>query len=198
MKITFENVTKKFADKTVLDNFSLTLDLSGITIIMGESGCGKTTWLRLLAGLEKPDGGRITGVPEKISFMFQEDRLLNKSTALENISVVDTRGKADEYLERVFLGSEKNTPSIQLSGGMKRRVALARALCFDSSLVILDEPFKGLDEELKDKMISLVKQESENRPFIIVEHEREEAHTLSCNILEFSGIPFNLIKQHKM
>ena len=170
--IVIENLSKSFDKKLVFDKLSLNIELNGITVIMGESGCGKTTLLRIIAGLEKYDGGSVLGAPEKISFMFQEDRLL-----------VSDGETAEKYLEKVELADDKNTLASELSGGMKRRVALARALAYNSELVILDEPFKGMDAELKQKMMELVKAESKTRPFIIVAHEPDEAEFLADSLI---------------
>ncbi len=189
--ISIKNLSKSYADKSVIKDFSFDLDISDINVFMGNSGCGKTTLLRLIAGLEKPDSGKITGVPDNISFMFQEDRLLEWLSAEENIRIVSDTDRAKEYLKKVCLDGEAETRACELSGGMKRRVALARALAHDSGLVILDEPFKGLDTELKQKMLSLVKEESEKRAVIAVVHEAEEAEALSGKIYRFKGIPLS-------
>ena len=148
---------------------------------MGESGVGKTTLARMIAGLEKPDFGEISGVPEAVSFMFQEDRLLPWFSARENVEYVSDKETADYYLEKVLLGGEKDTPVSDLSGGMKRRVALARALAYKSELVILDEPFKGLDFELKKKMTALILEEK--RRFLIITHEVEDAALLGAKVI---------------
>ncbi len=181
-RIKIENLSKSFESKSVFQGFSLDIELDGITVIMGESGCGKTTLLRIIAGLEKYNG-TVSGVPESISFMFQEDRLLEWYSALENVSLVSNAETAEKYLEKVELAKDINTQVSQLSGGMKRRVALARALAYNSQLVILDEPFKGMDIELKQKMMALVKEESKTRPFIVVAHEPDEADFLADNLI---------------
>lgn len=183
MTVTLKNIKKTYGDKIVFDGFSREIDLDRPTVIMGESGAGKTTLVRMIAGLERPDFGEISGVPEAVSFMFQEDRLLPWLTARENVAYVSDALTADRYLDSVFLGDEKDTPVLRLSGGMKRRVALARALAYNSGLVILDEPFKGLDADLKRKIISLILKESEKRCFLAVTHEKEDAILLNANII---------------
>lgn len=187
--VSISKLKKSYGEKIVADGFSIELPIDGVTVLTGESGCGKTTLLRLIAGLEKPDCGEITGVPEKISFMFQEDRLLEWYSAYENIKYVSDKETAEKYLEKVFLTDDRDTPASSLSGGMKRRVALARTLAYESGLVILDEPFKGMDYELKIKMIELVLNESKNRPFIVVVHESEEAKLLGGIHIHLGGIP---------
>ena len=182
-EIIIDKLSKSYGNKTVFKELSLSVSLEGITVIMGESGCGKTTLLRILAGLEKSDSGSITGLPEKISFMFQEDRLLEWYSAFENVKLVSDETAAEKYLDAVELANDKNTAVSQLSGGMKRRVALARALAYSSQLVILDEPFKGMDIELK-QMMELVKKESASRAFIVVAHEPQEAEFLADRLIK--------------
>ena len=181
MKIQINNLCKKYGKKVIFDNFSASVDFDGILMVKGKSGLGKTTLIKMLAGLEKPNSGEISVPAEKISFMFQEDRLLPWFSAKENIEYVSDGKAADYYLERVLLCGEKDTLVSELSGGMKRRVALARALAYKSELVILDEPFKGLDIELKKKMIALILEEK--RQFLIITHEAEDAVLLGANVI---------------
>ena len=187
-EIILNNISKYYGNKKVIENLSLKIDLSGVSIIMGESGCGKTTLLRLLTNLEKTDSGEITGVPDKVSFMFQEDRLLEQFSALENVKLVSDIPTAEKYIDKVFLADDKDTPVSELSGGMKRRVALARAMAFNSKLIILDEPFKGMDADLKAEMIKMVVDEGKSRPVIVVVHEEEEAQMLSGIVIKLNKI----------
>ncbi|MEG0546686.1 MAG: ATP-binding cassette domain-containing protein [Oscillospiraceae bacterium] len=190
MEIKIENLNKSYKEKIVIKNFSLTLKIDKTIAVMGESGCGKTTLLRLIAGIEKPDSGKITKPPTKISFMFQEDRLLPWLNAFENVKLVGSEDTAKKYLSLLGLENDFNTKPNELSGGMQRRVALARALSFNSDLIILDEPFKGIDESLKDKLIEVIK--SEKRDIILVTHNKSDAKKLTDNILTFRGIPLEL------
>lgn len=183
-EIIIKSLSKSYDGKTVFNNLNINIPLEGITLLTGESGKGKTTLLRIIAGLETADSGEISNTPEKISFMFQEDRLIEWLSAEDNISIVSDKEKADKYLKEVELYNDKDKIAKELSGGMKRRVALARALAFDSNLVILDEAFKGMDTTLKQKMMDLVIKESKKRPFIIVVHEPEEASYLSKKIIK--------------
>ena len=157
----FKNITKKFgnrkAERTVLDNFSLSLPQGSKTVIMGESGCGKTTLLRIAAGLEKPDGGSFVS-DEKIAVMFQEPRLLPWKTALENVTAVLPKEKfqlAKEYLSEAGLDADFEKYPHELSGGMAQRVAYARFLAFaeaeDATLLLLDEPFRLLTARRRKK-----------------------------------------------
>ncbi len=184
MKIQINNLTKKYGDKVVFDNYTNTFDFNGILLIKGVSGLGKTTLMRLIAGLEKADKGEIKKDVKSISFMFQEDRLIPFVSVLKNLTAVCSEKKALYYLKLMGLENEKDNSPLSLSGGMRRRVALARALCFESELVILDEPFKGLDEELKATICEIIKEESEKRDFIIISHNNQDAELLNAKIVE--------------
>ena len=184
MKIRINNLTKKYGDKIVFENYSNTFDFDGILLIKGASGLGKTTLMRMIAGLEKADKGEIVKDAKSISFMFQEDRLIPFVSVLKNLTAVCGEEKAFHYLKLMGLESEKDNSPLSLSGGMRRRVSLARALCFDSDLVILDEPFKGLDENLKATICEIIKKESENRDFIIISHDSQDAELLNAEIIE--------------
>lgn len=184
MKIQLNNLCKRYSDKVIFENYTRTFDFDGILLIQGKSGLGKTTLMRIIAGLEKADKGEIIKSAEKVSFMFQEDRLIPFVTVLKNLTAVCSEEKALKYLKLMGLENEKDNSPLALSGGMRRRVALARALCFDSELVILDEPFKGLDEALKTEICQIIKEESKKRAFIIVSHDSEDAQILNAEIIE--------------
>lgn len=184
MKIQLNNLCKAYGDKVIFENYTRTLEFDGILLIQGKSGLGKTTLIRMIAGLEKADKGEIVKSAEKVSFMFQEDRLIPFVTVLKNLTAVCDKEKALKYLKLMGLENEKDNSPLSLSGGMRRRVALARALCFESDLVILDEPFKGLDEKLKNEICEIIKEESQNRAFIIVSHDSEDAKILNAEIIE--------------
>lgn len=170
MNIEITNLTKKYGAKTVFKNYSKKLEINGILLVKGVSGCGKTTLMRMIAGLEKYDG-KISVSTDRISFMFQEDRLIPFVSVLKNVAAVSDVNTAKKYLAALGLEKEFDSPPLSLSGGMRRRAALARALAYSSDLVILDEPFKGLDEALRQTVIEIIKQESAKRDFIIVTHE---------------------------
>ena len=180
----FKNITKKYGDKTVLDNFSLTLLKGSKTVIMGESGCGKTTLLRIAAGLEKPDNGEFSS-DESIALMFQEPRLLHWKTALENVRAIlpkEQKSLADKYLSAVGLEDDKNKYPRELSGGMAQRVAFARFLAYaeatGATLLLLDEPFSALDDETAKKMLSLLNDFSVGKTLVMVTHDRSDAENL--------------------
>ncbi len=181
-----EDLTVRFDDKLVLDHFSAEFS-DGITCIVGPSGYGKTTLLRTIAGLIVPETGRIIGRPEPVCLMFQEDRLFPWMTALENINVVcDDIEKARYYLNAVELGREEGSYPKELSGGMKRRIAFARALAFKSGLLLMDEPFKGMDLPLVGRMAPLIREL--DIPVILSTHSPEEQAIIGGEIMEMNKL----------
>ena len=161
-----------YGDKEVLKDFSLEIPFDGITALCGPSGCGKTTLLRLLAGLERLDSGTITGIePKKTAFLFQENRLLPWRTAEQHILDVLPRGKREEavrFLELVELAEDRDGYPASLSGGMCRRLALARCLALEGSVLLLDEPFAGIDGERGERILSRIR--ALGKPVILVSH----------------------------
>src|ERR1700755_684952 len=152
-------VTRRFGDRTVLDHLDLTIGDDELVVLLGPSGCGKSTLLRLLAGLDKPDGGRIE-LPAKRAIVFQGDRLLPWQRVLRNVTLGLRGPDADQQARRALTevnlaGREKAWPK-QLSGGEAQRVALARALVSEPELVLLDEPFAALDAVARLRMHDLV------------------------------------------
>lgn len=190
MTIKINKLSKKYGEKTVFEGFSAELSADGVLIIQGKSGFGKTTLIRMIAGLEKPDSGEIIKPEGNISFMFQEDRLIPFVSVLKNLTAVTDRETAVRYLKMLGLENELDSPPSSLSGGMQRRVSLARALCFDSRLVILDEPFKGLDERLKADICALIKRESKDRDFIIVSHDTKDGELLGGKVIDLSALAY--------
>ena len=192
-KIVFENVDKHYTidggGVKVFDKLCLTIDPKEFTVIIGRSGCGKTTLLRLLCGLEKPDGGSIY-MPDgiKIGMMFQEARLMSWLTAEKNVMLgleSPDREECKRILKLVGLeGFERAYPD-QLSGGMQQRVSLARTLIRDSNLILMDEPFGALDNETRfDMQQELLKiREEIGAGVIFVTHDMNEATTLGDRII---------------
>ncbi len=165
--------------KIVFEHLSLDFPMGATTAIMGPSGCGKTTCLRLLAGLISPTLGNVTCETKHISYLFQDTALLPWLTAQENINLVlsdrkKTQGIAKEWLARVGLATEQNAFPRSLSGGMQQRVALARALCTDADLLLLDEPFRGLDAVLHERMLELIRTARQGKTTIFVTHDEKD------------------------
>lgn len=189
----FKSITKKYGDNTVLDDFSLELKKNSPTVIMGESGCGKTTLLRIAAELEKSDSGEFNSNGEKIAYTFQESRLLPWKTALDNVCAVlkkEQRPLAEKYLSLVGLDVEidgKKFPS-ELSGGMRQRVAFARFLAYveatDSSILLLDEPFSALDDATAEKMAKLLIEAARDKYLLVVTHDDADAIHLGAKIID--------------
>ncbi len=180
--ISLSHVTKHFGEKAVLQDFSLQLGDRGVTAIVGKNGSGKTTILRILAGLERKYAGEVvTG--ERIAYVFQDLRLVPTLTALKNIALVldkDRRGEAERQLRAVGLEAEAGSLPGSLSGGMQQRLALARAFAFDSDLLLLDEPFSALDEAWKRKMLDAVRDYAQTRPVVLVTHDMSDVAYLNC------------------
>ena len=190
--ITLQNITLSYRDgktvKTVLDDVSLHVPAGKTTVIMGPSGCGKTTLLRLVSGLMEPTSGNVTRETQHISYLFQDPALLPWLTAVENVNLVlsdakQTLTKAQEWLVRVGLEGEANTYPSALSGGMRQRVALARALATDAELLLLDEPFRGMDEQLHAEMRALIHSIRKGKTTVIVTHDAADAEMADCRIV---------------
>ena len=176
MVLKINNLSKSFADRVILDNFSYSFSENGIYLITGESGIGKTTLLRIIAGLDKDFVGEIeNGGFENVSFMFQEYRLFPTLNAVKNAA--SSYGKlkyseAEEMLTRLgFKADDLTKKPRELSGGMKQRVSFVRAMLKDSPIILLDEPTKELDPHTADIMLDIIREESERRLIIAVTHD---------------------------
>lgn len=194
--ITLEHLSVSFGPKAVLRDFSLTLPAQGITALSGPSGCGKTTLLRVLAGLQPLAQGRVTGVdPRRTALLFQEDRLFPWRTARQQISDVLPRersGEADRWLSLVELTGEENAAPSALSGGMRRRLALARCLALGGELYLLDEPFTGVDPQRTARLMEAIR--ALNKPVILSSHEAQVLD-LADRVVALSGPPLALASQ---
>lgn len=180
MKI--QRLCKSFDGKMVLDHVSLTLESGGTACLMAPSGRGKTTLLRCIAGLEAPDSGQITDLPERIAYVFQEDRLCDGFSAVDNIRLVTGKalgeGEIRRHLEELGLAGSLDQPVRELSGGMRRRVVISRAVCFGAGLLLLDEPFKGLDDEARQQTADYILRHRGAAAILCVTHDREDAAAL--------------------
>lgn len=168
-----DNVSKAFGEKTVLADFSYTFENGKNYAVTGSSGVGKTTLLRLICGLIKPDSGRVD-VPDgtRVRAVFQEDRLLPWRTVLKNVTLGNGgEALARELLSALGLEGEADSLPASLSGGMSRRVAIARALCAEPDVLLLDEPFNGLDDEMKARAAALIFDRMKGKTVIVITHD---------------------------
>lgn len=181
--IELRDVRMAYGNKTVFPRLSLRFDAPGRYALLGPSGCGKTTLLRLIAGLEKPVSGCVLRQADApIAFCFQEDRLLPWRTVCENVALAlpgmprgERLAAARQWLARVGLAKEEDAFPASLSGGMKRRAALARALAMDAPVLLLDEPFRALDETAHADMLRLVREQTRDKLLILVTHDAHDA-----------------------
>ncbi|SBW10199.1 ABC transporter, ATP-binding protein [uncultured Eubacteriales bacterium] len=171
--IRVRDLTVRFGDKLVLDRFSIDLPGAGITALSGPSGCGKTTLLRVLGGLQKSESGSVAGAGVT-AFLFQEDRLLPWRTVGQHITDLlprERRGEKDRWLALAELEGEEGSFPAALSGGMGRRLALARTLALGGDLYLLDEPFTGVDAARIGHILERVR--DLGKPVLLVSHEAE-------------------------
>ena len=176
--IKLENICKSYDEKTVLDNIMAEFPDDSITCIMGESGAGKTTLVRIIAGLENADRGTVSGAGV-VSFDFQEDRLINDISGHDKKTM---RKIINENLAEVLKDYPSDKSTGTYSGGMKRRVCLVRAMMKKSDTVILDEPFSGMDEETKILAAEYIKKHRDGRICIVVTHEKSDSGLLDGGI----------------
>ena len=190
--IKLNNVSFFYAEKQVFKDLNYTFPNKGIFAIMGESGEGKTTLLRLLGGLEKPAAGNIEATYKKVAVAFQEPRLLPWLNCENNLNFVLSKEKQATDLAAMSLRDfeleecAKAMPNA-LSGGMKQRLSLARALAVKADLLLLDEPFSALDAALRERIAPLVKSANPNGLTVIVTHDKRDAELLGAEILLLNG-----------
>ena len=191
----FRQVRKAFGSTTVLRDITFDLVPGGITAVLGPSGCGKTTLLRIAAGLLEADSGTLPGVVDsRVSFAFQEPRLLPWLSARENLLYVLQDGDpdaVDQVFEILELTGFAEFPPGRLSGGMQHRLALARCYLYPSDLVLLDEPFRGLDLPRKLRMMGVFSRlwAKDRRTVVMVTHDVQEAAALGDRIVLLSDRP---------
>lgn len=188
--IKLDNVSFSYGENQILKDFSLTIQNGECLCLSGASGCGKTTVARLILGLEKSSSGKIS-VPEKISCVFQEDRLIENSSVWTNIKMVLTSSQyafADSLLKETNLYSIKKKTVRELSGGMKRRIAIIRAIAYGGDALILDEAFNGIDSENKIIFANIIKREfiDKKKPVLMVTHIEEDAKLLNAKFNKIS------------
>ena len=193
MSINCIGLTKAYGDNLVLDNFTHVFPEGRVSCVLGRSGCGKTTLLRLIAGLETPDAGQVTGVPgDGLSMVFQEDRLPPQLSAAGCLRCVlkktpDREARVAGVLSALGIDPASNQPVREYSGGMRRRVALARALVAPASLVLLDEPFKGLDADTRAAAVALTRRLLAGRTALLVTHDEADVQAFGAEVLRMEG-----------
>lgn len=189
--ISVSHLTLSYGEKRVLEDFSLTLPERGVTVLSGPSGCGKTTLLRVLAGLQRRSAGVVT-VPPRPTLLFQENRLLPWRTVEQHIADVlprARRGEAGRWLALVELEEEARSYPGALSGGMGRRLALARALACGGGLYLLDEPFTGVDAAWAARILERVR--ALGVPVLLSSHEAEIV-ALCDRVIPLAGPPLHM------
>lgn len=189
-----DQVSLNYDEIEVFSDLSLDILKNKITCIVGPSGCGKTSLLNMLSGLLKPGKGHVKTDGERVGYIFQEDRLLPWETVYQNIKLVDKNENKEEILEllkALELADFKDKYPHQLSGGMKQRVSIARGFYYQSSLLLMDEPFKSLDYDLRVNLINYLARlwEQKNNTIVFVTHDLDEALLLGHQVVVLSSRP---------
>lgn len=203
--IEIKSLSKIYKGEFLYKDFDIAFERGKVTVITGPSGGGKTTLLRLMIGVEKYEKGRVLGLErENVAFVFQEDRLLEWLSVYENIAYVlksyrgydEMETVVQEVLEIVELWAYKEYKIKDLSGGMQRRVALARALAYKSTVLLMDEPFKGLDDDLKYRIMNRLKKlwKEEEKTVIMITHSQTEAGILGDYTYTLQEKPVRIYK----
>jgi len=200
--ITLKNISKSFGSHKVLNQFNLIVTTGDVICLLGPSGSGKTTILKMLSGLDIHFEGDILGLENKsISYVFQESRLLPWLTVKENLNyVLEGKIPMDKiedhihyFLDQVGLACYKDAYPNTLSGGMKQRVSLARAFATPHDILLLDEPFQGLDQDLKEQLMALLEQliAQDESTVVMVTHDLSEAFRLGDKVFRLIGQPIS-------
>jgi len=189
-----ENMQKSYQGQKVLHDINLEVRSGDFICVLGRSGCGKSTLLKCIAGLVDPDSGSIRCDRNSIGYVFQEDRLLNWRSVADNIRLVlesknvpesEHEPRINRYLDLVGLGGIQDKMPSELSGGMKQRAAIARALAIEPEVLLMDEPFSSLDEitarEIRQQCLELI--EDLDQTVLFVTHNAREAAFLSSKII---------------
>ena len=187
------DLTVTYDGRTVLRDVTLTVPDGGHIALMGPSGCGKTTLLLVLAGLQAPDSGTVRVEPGRMACVFQEPRLLPWRTAAENVNAVlsdraQTMPQALIWLERA---DARDQYPAALSGGMQQRVAIARALAYDAPVLLLDEPFRGLDAALRARVTALIADAAKDKTLVLATHDAADADALGCAVYAYAEGTFH-------
>lgn len=183
--IKFESVTFKYRNTDeIIKDLSFEMKKGERICFFGASGSGKSTVTRLIMGLEKAKKGVIEKDDVTFSVSFQEDRLIPNKTAKENVALFSSKTLAEQLLSELGLSDAKDKLPSELSGGMKRRVSLARALAHESDVLILDEALTGLDSGTKQLCLDTIEKHLNDRALVLVTHEKSEAQQLGCKIIK--------------
>ncbi|MEG2204001.1 MAG: ATP-binding cassette domain-containing protein [Oscillospiraceae bacterium] len=187
MDIVVSELSKSFDGVQVLERVNAVFPAGRTTCVMGRSGCGKTTLLNILMGLIRPDSGAVTGIPHRLSAVFQEDRLCESFSVLVNAGFACPRElpsrEIEAQLHAVGLDGCVRQRVSELSGGMKRRVAIVRAVLAAGELLLLDEPFRGLDEQTCALTAAYLREHTQHTTVIMVTHSEEEVAQMGGRLL---------------
>lgn len=191
--VVFDRLCKAYGENCVLRDVSFSLEGGSVNCLMAPSGSGKTTLFRVLLGLEPADSGCVRGVAfGRISMMFQEDRLCPTLTPVENVALVlgkgASRARIRGLLEEILPPECLDQPAMELSGGMRRRVSLARAVAFPSDLLVMDEPFTGLDAATKRRVIEFILRHREGRTLLVATHGEEDVELLAACLVRLDEV----------
>lgn len=187
MSIQLVDVSKSFKERTVLSHVSLTLENDACYALVGESGAGKTTLLRLLAGLDHPDSGKVVMNGKTVSYAFQEPRLFPGLTVRENVHAIAPERSADELLSALNLAESADKYPHELSGGMKKRAGVARALAAKTHVYLLDEPTGGQDEMNVRLIAEAIRKYTAGATVIVATHDDKLRVLLPSSVLSVRG-----------
>lgn len=186
--ITIEDLSKSYGENLIFENANYKFKKNKFNAILGKSGLGKTTLLNILMGIDQDYTGNITGVPQSKSVVFQENRLLDNYSIYDNLNFVlkdkITPKYINSYLKKLDLNIYSSTIINQLSGGMKRRISILRAVLKESDIYIFDEPFKDMDRKTHILTLEFIKEELKNKTLIYSTHSDLDIEILKPNIIK--------------